>query len=63
MPETKMKRYIVSLPVWLTEDVTAFANERGQTFSGAIREIIRVRLTREKRKKNDKNKNIPVGVK
>lgn len=56
----KMTRHIVSFPVGLANDIKALATERGQTFSGAIREIIRVRITREKRTKvsHAKDKNI-----
>ena len=57
----KMQRHIVSFPGWLTNDILAYANERGQTFSGAVREITRLRIMREKRKKKiyDENKDLP----
>lgn len=58
MPQ-KMTRVIVSFPGWLTEGIKAYAKERGQTFSGAVREITRVRITGAKRKKeNDKNQSV-----
>lgn len=59
--KTTLKRRIISFPGELDGAILAFAKERGQTFSGAVREITRVRITREKRTKKEyaQAKNIP----